>query len=81
MAGLRVVRGPDWESGDSDGGEGHLGTVVGVSEKEGVVNVLWDIGGNTTCRIGKDGKYDLRVFDNASIGKMYFAKLNIFIVL
>lgn len=27
---LRVVRGPDWEYGDEDGGEGHLGTVVEV---------------------------------------------------
>ena len=27
---LRVVRGPDWDRGDEDGGEGHLGTVVEV---------------------------------------------------
>jgi E3 ubiquitin-protein ligase mind-bomb len=27
---LRVVRGPDWEHGDEDGGEGHVGTVVKV---------------------------------------------------
>ena len=27
---LRVVRGPDWEDGDVDGGEGHVGTVVEV---------------------------------------------------
>ena len=27
---LRVVRGPDWEHGDEDGGEGHLGTVVEI---------------------------------------------------
>ncbi|XP_061196628.1 E3 ubiquitin-protein ligase MIB2-like [Saccostrea echinata] len=71
MAGLRVVRGPDWDQGDSDGGEGHLGTVVGVIEKEVVVNVVWDIGNITTCRIGKDKKYDLRVFDNASIGIVF----------
>lgn len=30
MEDLRVVRGPDWEHGDEDGGEGHVGTVVGV---------------------------------------------------
>ena len=27
---LRVVRGPDWDHGEEDGGEGHLGTVVEV---------------------------------------------------
>lgn len=27
---LRVVRCPDWEHGDEDGGEGHVGTVVKV---------------------------------------------------
>lgn len=27
---LRVVRGPDWEHADEDGGEGHVGTVVKV---------------------------------------------------
>ena len=25
---LRVVRGPDWEHGEEDGGEGHVGTVA-----------------------------------------------------
>ena len=32
LVGLRVVRGPDWEWGDQDGGEGHVGTVVEVGE-------------------------------------------------
>ena len=31
--GLRVVRGPDWERGDQDGGEGHVGTVVEVERQ------------------------------------------------
>ena len=30
--GVRVVRGPDWEWGDQDGGEGYVGTVVEVGE-------------------------------------------------
>ena len=30
---LRVVRGPDWEHGEEDGGEGHLGTVVQVHHR------------------------------------------------
>ena len=69
MAGLRVVRGPDWNLGDSDGGEGHLGTVVEVREREGTASVVWDIGNTTTCRIGKDQQHDLIVLDNAPIGK------------
>nr|XP_022337172.1 E3 ubiquitin-protein ligase MIB2-like [Crassostrea virginica] len=73
MAGLRVVRGPDWNLGDSDGGEGHLGTVVEVREREGTASVVWDIGNTTTCRIGKDQQHDLIVLDNAPIG-IYFGK-------
>ena len=30
MEGLRVVRGPDWKWGDQDGGEGSVGTVIGI---------------------------------------------------
>ncbi|XP_046559208.1 E3 ubiquitin-protein ligase MIB2-like [Haliotis rubra] len=65
--GLRVVRGPDWSRGESDGGEGHVGTVV---SREGAdrVDVIWDGGQRTTCRAGKDGKHDLRILDTGSIG-------------
>jgi len=28
LTGLRVVRGPDWQSGDEDGGLGSIGTVI-----------------------------------------------------
>ena len=34
QTGLHVVRGPDWEWGDQDGGEGHVGTVVEVGDPE-----------------------------------------------
>ena len=30
LIGLRVVRGPDWDCDTQDGGEGFVGTVVGV---------------------------------------------------
>ena len=30
---LRVVRGPDWEHSEDDGGEGHVGTVVQVHRR------------------------------------------------
>jgi len=35
IVGLRVVRGPDWKWGDQDGGEGSVGTVVGVKKERG----------------------------------------------
>ena len=69
---LRVVRGPDWEWGDQDGGEGHVGTVVEVGESAneggGAVVVQWDCGERCKYRCGLDGKYDLRVLDNATAG-------------
>ena len=71
--GLRVVRGPDWKWGDQDGGEGGLGTVADIANKqdvtEGAVIVLWDTGDNYNYRCGLGGKYDLRVYDNAPTGK------------
>ena len=75
--GLRVVRGPDWETGDQDGGEGHVGTVVEVpariaSQRDDrdyrYVIVQWDYGKRFRYRCGVDGKYDLRVLDNAPVG-------------
>lgn len=96
---LRVVRGPDWEHGDEDGGEGHLGTVVevhrtseaapasgsgsvdetgdeaaaGQEHREGdkalSVTVQWDCGNRGTYKCGKDGKYELRIFDTAQSGE------------
>ncbi|XP_069101873.1 E3 ubiquitin-protein ligase MIB2-like [Argopecten irradians] len=64
--GLRVVRGPDWNHGNADQGEGHMGTVV--KDNKDNFDVIWDKGGKSNCRAGKDGKYDLRVLDNAPIG-------------
>ena len=32
LVGSRVVRGPDWQWGDQDGGQGHVGTVVTIGE-------------------------------------------------
>lgn len=66
-AGVRVLRGPHWEGGDADGGEGHLGTITQLLG-DGLVGVLWDNGQETTCKAGVDGKYELRIFDTAPIG-------------
>nr|KAG5706448.1 hypothetical protein BaRGS_032841 [Batillaria attramentaria] len=66
VEGVRVLRGPHWDAGDEDGGEGHLGTVLS-SPSNGVVHVVWDTGQESTCRAGADGKFDLRVFDTATV--------------
>ncbi|KAK3088128.1 hypothetical protein FSP39_015105 [Pinctada imbricata] len=65
--GLRVVRGPDWNLGNKDQGEGHVGTVVKDNGNE-TFQVVWDMGEQTTCRGGKDGKSDLIILDNAPAG-------------
>ena len=67
--GLRVVRGPDWEWGDQDGGEGHVGTVVEdeISLNKSVV-VQWDCTERICYRCGHDEKYDLRVLDRGPAG-------------
>lgn len=67
VEGIRVVRGPDWNYGDKDGGEGHVGTVTQDNEDD-TVEVQWDMGESHTCRTGKDGKCDLRILDSGPSG-------------
>ncbi|XP_033731449.1 E3 ubiquitin-protein ligase MIB2-like, partial [Pecten maximus] len=67
VLGLRVVRGPDWNLGNEDGGDGHLGTVV-EDHGDNTVTVVWDMGSRTTCRAGEDDKCDLCILDNAPTG-------------
>ena len=78
--GLRVLRGPDWEGGDSDGGEGYLGTLVQLLGNH-TVRVLWDMGQETTCSAGHDGKFELRVFDTAQVGQLKFEMCLLFFLL
>ena len=68
--GLRVLRGPDWTSGEADGGEGHLGTVVALLEGN-KARVVWDNGQQGSYRCGDGGKFDLRVFDTAPVGEYH----------
>ena len=71
QVGVRVVRGPDWEWNDQDGGEGHVGTVVDVGKPSNdgyAVVVQWDCGERCKYRCGLEGKYDLRVLDSAPAG-------------
>ncbi|CAI8023114.1 E3 ubiquitin-protein ligase mind-bomb [Geodia barretti] len=69
--GQRVVRGPDWEWGDQDGGEGFVGTVAGLEEGGGGVIVQWDMGQRCRYRCGRDNKFDLRVLDDGPSGRSY----------
>lgn len=72
--GVRVVRGPDWQWTDQDGGEGFCGTVVEVgrpgssSTPDRTVVVHWDTGARTNYRVGYQAAYDLRLLDNAPVG-------------
>jgi E3 ubiquitin-protein ligase mind-bomb len=78
--GLRVVRGPDWNLGNEDKGEGHVGTVV-KDNGDQTYDVFWDMGGKSTCRVGKGGKFDLRILDNAPVGKYIIQFLYFFHIL
>lgn len=72
--GLRVVRGRDWKWDNQDDGEGHVGTVVEIGKSgsttspDKTVVVQWDSGSRTNYRVGYQGAYDLRIFDNAPVG-------------
>lgn len=71
IVGTRVVRGPNWEWGNQDGGEGCLGTVIETklpqlktdneNEKPKIVNVVWDTGTMAEYRVGFNSAFDLRV--------------------
>lgn len=69
-SGVRVLRGPQWDGDDMDGGEGHLGTLIEVLSDDNSVRVLWDNGNESTCKAGKDGKFELRIFDTAQAGTL-----------
>ena len=59
-----VVRGPDWEWDDQDGGEGSIGKVVkdeADGEEPGWVKVRWPSGEKNCYRDGKDNARDLKL--------------------
>ncbi|KXZ50519.1 hypothetical protein GPECTOR_16g694 [Gonium pectorale] len=65
--GLVVVRGPDWDRGNEDGGPGKTGRLVRPSKQGGRWVVRWDhTGRECGCRVGKDGEYDLWVASASS---------------
>ncbi|XP_055984403.1 E3 ubiquitin-protein ligase MIB2 isoform X1 [Sorex fumeus] len=63
--GAKVVRGPDWEWGSQDGGEGKPGRVVDirgwdVETGRSVASVTWADGTTNVYRVGHKGKVDLK---------------------
>ena len=57
----RVVRGVDWKWGDQDGPPPGEGTVIGELGEDGWIRVKWDNGTTNSYRMGKEGKYDLKL--------------------
>ncbi|XP_012936715.1 E3 ubiquitin-protein ligase HERC2 [Aplysia californica] len=59
--GTRVMRGVDWKWGDQDGPPPSLGNVIGELGEDGWIRVQWDTGSTNSYRMGKEGKYDLKL--------------------
>ena len=79
--GAKVVRGPDWDWGNQDGGSGECGRVTKIRGWDGegsisVASVLWaSTGLNNVYRIGHKGKVDLRCEVAANCGTIYINHL------
>ncbi|GAB1292151.1 E3 ubiquitin-protein ligase HERC2 [Apodemus speciosus] len=61
--GTRVMRGVDWKWGDQDGPPPGLGRVIGELGEDGWIRVQWDTGSTNSYRMGKEGKYDLKLVE------------------
>uniref|UniRef100_A0AAY4E4M2 E3 ubiquitin-protein ligase HERC2 n=1 Tax=Denticeps clupeoides TaxID=299321 RepID=A0AAY4E4M2_9TELE len=59
--GTRVMRGQDWKWGDQDGPAPGLGRVIGELGEDGWIRVQWDTSSTNSYRMGKEGKYDLKL--------------------
>ena len=60
-AGMKVVRGPDWEYSDEDGGAGTVGEVIKITNHENYpVHVKWPNGETVAYRWGYNLMYDLK---------------------
>uniref|UniRef100_A0A672R2Z1 E3 ubiquitin-protein ligase MIB2 n=1 Tax=Sinocyclocheilus grahami TaxID=75366 RepID=A0A672R2Z1_SINGR len=74
--GVKVVRGPDWDWGNQDGGEGKVGKVVdirGWDQESGrsVASVTWSSGTTNVYRMGHKGKVDLKYVSDVQGGYYY----------
>uniref|UniRef100_A0A7N4NGK8 E3 ubiquitin-protein ligase MIB2 n=1 Tax=Sarcophilus harrisii TaxID=9305 RepID=A0A7N4NGK8_SARHA len=74
--GAKVLRGPDWEWGNQDGGEGKAGRVMDirgwdVETGRSVASVTWADGTTNVYRVGHKGKVDLKCVVEAPGGFYY----------
>ena len=67
--GVRVVRGLDWKWGDQDGPAPSEGKVIGELGEDGWIRVQWDNGSTNSYRMGKEGKYDLKLADPVALSE------------
>ncbi|XP_061831234.1 E3 ubiquitin-protein ligase MIB2 isoform X1 [Nerophis lumbriciformis] len=74
--GVKVVRGPDWDWGNQDGGEGKVGKVVDIrgwdtESGRSVASVTWTNGTTNVYRMGHKGKVDLKYVSDGQGGFYY----------
>uniref|UniRef100_A0A8C9V2Y3 E3 ubiquitin-protein ligase MIB2 n=1 Tax=Scleropages formosus TaxID=113540 RepID=A0A8C9V2Y3_SCLFO len=74
--GVKVVRGPDWDWGNQDGGEGKVGKVVDIrgwdtESGRSVASVTWSNGTTNVYRMGHKGKVDLKYVSDVAGGYYY----------
>lgn len=76
FVGAKVIRGPDWEWGHQDGGEGKSGRVMEIrgwdnESCRSVANVSWTTGSTNVYRLGHKGNVDLKYVVPSSGGYYY----------
>uniref|UniRef100_A0A8C6P512 MIB E3 ubiquitin protein ligase 2 n=1 Tax=Nothobranchius furzeri TaxID=105023 RepID=A0A8C6P512_NOTFU len=74
--GAKVVRGPDWDWGNQDGGESKVGTVVDIrgwdtESGRSVAWVTWPNGTTYVYTMGHEGKVDLK-YESDGQGGFYY---------
>ncbi|XP_041377265.1 E3 ubiquitin-protein ligase MIB2-like [Gigantopelta aegis] len=78
--GATVARGAHWEQNDTDGGHGKTGTVESLvtphpNSPRSAVNVKWQSGEVSVCRVGYEGKVDIKYTDEAPGVEYYLQHL------
>ncbi|EFN80905.1 E3 ubiquitin-protein ligase MIB2 isoform X2 [Harpegnathos saltator] len=74
--GAKVIRGPDWEWGNQDGGRGKTGRVMDIrgwdnESCRSVATVTWSTGSTNVYRLGYKGCVDLCYVEEAKSGTYY----------
>ncbi|XP_070516518.1 E3 ubiquitin-protein ligase MIB2 isoform X3 [Cardiocondyla obscurior] len=74
--GAKVIRGPDWEWGNQDGGRGKTGRVMDIrgwdnDSSRSVATVTWSTGSTNVYRLGFKGCVDLCYVEEANPGSYY----------